>query len=334
MVHLTQSANPSTLPKASGLGRGGSESLTRLLLNQRFGLGNQLFQYAAAVYFAEKYGAELEIIREDEQTAGSYGHARPFLLSKFAITVPVRDRRLSDRLLRSKSRAVSTLALPLRRALRVYSYDPDFRVVGEFKAELGVPRGVRRVYLNGHFQVRQYAESQEARLRREFTLREPATGANLEMLRRIEQSPCAVSVHVRLGDYVVEWDGRNLLPVTYYEAAIAEMLMAYPHATFFVFSDDIDAARMRLPGLRNAIFVDHNDESTAHEDLRLISSCRHHILANSTLSWWGAWLNRDASKKVLVPEPWHRTDPHPDLIPPEWQRVPIESRASVEQLVS
>lgn len=297
----------------------------KLLLNQKYGLGNQLFQYAAGLYFSEKYGASLEIIREHEQVAASYGHPRPFLLSNFCITTPVRDRTILDRLLRSKSRLVSVGAAPLRRLVGAHSHDPNFLIIGEFQPSLPITARIKWLYLNGHFQAYQYAQNVERRLRSEFAFRDPPSGKNLEMLSRIRDSEFPVSLHLRRGDYTVGWQGRNLLQMTYYDNAIATIREVFPNPTFFVFSDDIASARESLHDLDRAVFVDHNTEDTAHEDLRLISSCRHHILANSTFSWWGAWLNPHPEKIVIAPDPWHMSDLHLDLIPPNWRRVPSQT---------
>lgn len=294
----------------------------RILLNQKYGLGNQLFQYAAGLYFADKYHASLEIIREQEEVATSYGHPRSFLLDNFCIETPVRDRTLLDRVLRSKSRIVAVGAVPVRKLLGSYSHDPYFLIVGDFQPSLPISKRTRRIYLHGHFQVHQYAQAMEQRLRKELTFREPPTVKNLDTLNQIHECGCAVSLHLRRGDYTVGWAGRNLLPMKYYDDAISTMHQMHPNATFFVFSDDISFARESFKKLGRVVFVDHNSALTAHEDLRLMSACRHHILANSTFSWWGAWLNPSPDKVVLVPDPWHVSDPHPDLIPPNWRQLP------------
>jgi hypothetical protein len=111
------------------------------------------------------------------------------------------------------------------------------------------------------------------------------------------------------------------LPTTYYDNAIAAIRGIHPNPTFFIFSDDIASARHHFHKLERAIFVDQNAESAAQEDLRLMSECRHQITANSTFSWWGAWLNTNPEKIVVVPDPWQVSDHHADLIPPTWRRI-------------
>jgi hypothetical protein len=321
--------NPSmTSGAACGFARGERTTAMKILLNQRSGLGNQLFQYAAGLYFARKYNATLEIIRQPEQRASSFGHPRPFLLSNFRISASVRERTLLDRLLRSKSRLIATGAAPVRRLFGAHSHDPYLLINWEFQPSLPLPAGVRRLYLSGRFQAYQYSQKVERQLRSELVFREPPTGKNLQILNRIRDCECPVSVHLRRGDYTVEWDGRNLLPVRYYDNAIAAIRETHPNSIFFVFSDDIASARESLQKLEPAVFVDHNAEDAAHEDLRLMSACRHHILANSTFSWWGAWLNPNPDKVVVVPDPWHLSNPHPNLIPPTWRCIQRQPPAS------
>jgi hypothetical protein len=119
--------------------------------------------------------------------------------------------------------------------------------------------------------------------------------------------------------------------MTYYANSIRQIYRSIRHPTFFVFSDDIPFCKEHLPTDENYVFVDHNGETEAHEDLRLMSSCRHHIIANSTFSWWGAWLNPNPAKLVLAPDRWLDPKvPHSDLFPPAWHRVSVEDRIQSE----
>jgi hypothetical protein len=96
----------------------------------------------------------------------------------------------------------------------------------------------------------------------------------------------------------------------------------FPGCTFFVFSDDVKFAREWLGNRRGFVFVDHNDDDTAHEDLWLMSLCQHHIIANSSFSWWGAWLNRRTDKRVIAPAKWlgFRTNER-NIAPPDWSLI-------------
>jgi hypothetical protein len=287
----------------------------KILINQRGGLGNQLFQYAAGLYFAEKYMATLEIITRDEW---SYGHPRPFLLSKFSISTPYRHLNYLD----AKLGTWTLRNAPLRKLLGAKFHDFDYQILWGFQPSLPLASRARRLYVNGYFQAYQYSQSVERQLRSELVLREAPRGRNVETLRQIQNCECAVSLHVRRGDYTKEWSGSSILPMTYYDKAINAICEAHANPTFFVFSDDIPFARENLPKLDRVFFVDHNNEEAATEDLRLMSACRHHITANSSFSWWGAWLNPSTEKHVLVPDRWpNLMSPPPDLIPPEWRIV-------------
>jgi hypothetical protein len=299
----------------------------KILIKQKKGLGNQLFEYAAGLYFAKKYGAGLAIIKEPECRAISFGHPRPFLLSKFLITTPVRDMNSLDRLLCSTSERAKLAAASARLLFRAQLVKPHFSTDWVFQPSLPDTRGKRRIYLDGHFQSHQFSQNVEQQLRSELVLRDAPAGKNLEMLEQIRASECPVSIHIRRGDYTLIYNGRDALPMTYYRNAIATICDDSSRPTFFVFSDDIAFARANLPGDRNMFFIGHNDEVTAHEDLRLMSACRHNIIANSTFSWWGAWLNPNPEKQVLAPNRWlDPLVPHPDLIPPTWRRIPVEAQ--------
>ncbi len=286
------------------------------------GLGNQLFQYVAGLFFAKKYGATLEVIREPDELASSFGHPRLFLLSNFCITEPVRDLSLRDRLMCSVASIKKPIAVPARFATRTIVYRQPCNEDGIFLPALPIPSSTRNVYLEGNFQSHKFAQDVEQRVRTEFRFRHPPIGQNLDMFNQIRVAENPVSLHVRRGDYKFNKDGQELLPIDYYAQAMQILQQKLSNPTFFVFSDDIPYAREALPRAERMVFVDHNDEANGHEDLRLMSSCRHNIIANSTLSWWGAWLNPDPTRLVCAPRIWRNPKiPYTDLIPPDWLRV-------------
>lgn len=303
----------------------------KILLLLKRGLGNQLFQYAAGLFFAKKYRATLEIIREPDNLAVSFGHPRPFLLSNFCITTPVRQLTTRDRLMCSVALIKKPVAATARFASRTAVYRQHYLTDGTFLPELPIPRLTTNVYLEGNFQSYQYAQDAEQRIRTEFLFRSPAVGKNLDTMKQIREAKSSVSIHVRRGDYAAREFGQQVLPRGYYKHAIQTFLEEVSRPTFFVFSDDIGFARENLPKGEDVIFVKHNDETNPHEDLRLMSSCSHNIIANSTLSWWGAWLNRNPAKLVCAPESWMNSDPdvsYIDLIPPDWLRIAVDAQAS------
>jgi hypothetical protein len=299
----------------------------KILLLQKRGLGNQLFQYAAGLFFARKYGASLEIIREPDREAVAFGHPRPFLLSNFCISAPVREFTLWDRLMCSIAPIKRPIAALARLASRTAVYGHPILEDRTFLAELPIPQSTKTVYLEGNFQAYQYAQTVEQTVRAEFQLCEPPSGKNLDSLEQIRAAETAVSIHIRRGDYAVWGGGPRVLSLDYYSQAMRTIIEKTHKPTFFVFSDDIPFAREALPKLikgERMVFVDHNGEENAHEDLRLMSACCHNIIANSTLSWWGAWLNTNVSKLVCAPAGWGLANPEeklPDILPPTWLRI-------------
>ncbi len=294
-----------------------------LFLRQTDGLGNQLFQYAAGLYFSRLHQAPLTVIRDPIDTSPSGHRPRPFMLPEFCISAAVRERTMWDRVVCAKHGSRALLGAAARFISRTQIYDQHVRDAWQFIKALDVKPSTRTFYLKGYLQAHQFTVTFEADLRRELRFKRAPNGQNAEVLRRINLSEMPISLHVRRGDYATTNNGGTFaLPMTYYDNAILELRRRMPMATFFVFSDDIAFARSHLEKHQGLVFVDHNDEAHGFEDLRLMSSCRHHIIANSTLSWWGAWLNPKPDKLVFAPERWIMPQyPHTDLIPSTWIRL-------------
>lgn len=292
-----------------------------IVVRQISGLGNQLFQYAAGRYYAREHRASLRVAVEPAARALSYRvYPRPFLLSHFSLKAPVAEITSWDRFLLSDARKLRVASVPLKKALGVAVVTEPVEQRYQFVPRLPFAAGMRTVYLLGYWQAHRIADSVAEQLRGELRFREEAKGANAEMLRAIRGSEQAVSLHIRRGDYALAAEGKIVLPDSYYTQAIARMREHLSDPVFYVFSDDIAAARGLLPRAVRTVFVDHNDDFSSHEDLRLMSNCRHHILANSSFSWWGAWLNGRAEKVVIAPRHWQlrASSYYPDLLPPEW----------------
>ncbi len=284
------------------------------------GLGNQLFQYAAGVYYSELYQVPLSVAADPDPNAASGGYPRPFQLSMFRITAPVRRANRTEQILLSSHPWRRHAAAILRRLLRVELFVEPQQY--RFYPELPAKEKVRCVYLRAYWQAAGYAARVESRLREELRLNYEPSGRNLEVLQRIAASHSPVSVHIRRGDY--KRGAQDLtLPMSYYERALAVLRERVPSPELFVFSDDIEFARQNLRRDLKIHFVDHNDEFTAFEDLRLMAACRHHIIANSSFSWWGAWLNPRSDKLVLAPKHWRGqvVSYYPDLYPAGWELI-------------
>jgi hypothetical protein len=275
----------------------------QIVVKQSSGLGNQLFQYAAGRCLAKRYGASLRVAHQLPHLLVSHGHPRTVLLQRFAICAPVRQASYFDRLVASDRPELQRAARLTRTACKIQL----LRQAPErcmFHTNLRIAKGTRSAYLQGFWQDYAVVREVETELRRELSLIEPPRGKNLEMAKRIAAARNPVSLHLRRGDYGPFFGEHMMLPIAYYQHAISHLLNQDRQTTFFVFSDDVAFAREWLRGDPRFVVVDHNNEAAAHEDLRLMSLCRHHIIANSTFSWWGAWLNARHDKQVIAPARW------------------------------
>ena len=274
------------------------------------GAGNQLFQYAAGRALADRLGCDLMI--DARYVAGSRDRGDCF--THFAKARLRRDVALPP----AKSDG------PLRYALwRKFGRSPRFhreRGLGVDPEFFDLPRGT---YLHGYWQSEQYFGPDTDTLRRDLTLTTALDAPNAAMAAQIDAAPCPVSFHVRRGDYIAAGAYAACTP-DYYRAAADHLATTLGKPlTCFIFSNDPAWARDNLDLGQDQVIVDLNDEATGHFDMALMARCAHHVIANSTFSWWGAWLNPDADKQVVAPRNWFATQAlhNPDLIPEQWHRL-------------
>jgi hypothetical protein len=293
------------------------------------GLGNQMFQYAAGKALAERHGVPLAL-----DLSGFRNDAlRSFLLDR--LSVPEADLASISKTGAGKPANYFVRSLWKQRIDRVlgraglpklassanqyrephFHYDPAFEGLGP------------RTSLFGYFQSERYFDSIAERLRGWLLPREPFGAAAAEMLGRIERSRLPVSVHVRRGDYLnpgtAEFHG--ILGEPYYRQAIDRIEAALGEGIdFFVFSDDAAAAEQVLNFVpKSRLNHVRGDPERPWEDMALMARCRHHVIANSSFSWWGAWLNRSPDKVVVAPRAWFapaelRLRNTSDLYPSDW----------------
>lgn len=178
-------------------------------------------------------------------------------------------------------------------------------------------------YLDGYWQCEKYFADAADIIRREFTVKQAPDGENAELGLEME-GVSSVAVHVRRADYASDPMTNRVhgtLSSDYYREAMELVSSRVKDARFYVFSDEEGWARENLPSDRPITFVSHNGPDKNYEDLRLMTRCRCNILANSTFSWWGAWLGDRPGKIVVAPKAWFRVgDLNRDLIPKRWVR--------------
>ena len=264
------------------------------------GLGNQLFIYATARRLALINNAELVL---DNVSGFTYDHQyqRRYQLDHFNIhcrkATAVERLEPFSRLRRNLLRRWNSwLPLDSRNYLLQEGIDFDQRLLAlRFKNSL---------HLEGYWQSEGYFKDVASQIRVDLQINPPTDATNLACAHRIRQQP-AVAVHIRFFDDPVSarFTGVNNVSGGYYERAVQAMEARVSGANYFLFSDRPEAARSLIPLPDDRVtLVRHNQgDENAYADLWLMTQCQHFIIANSTFSWWGAWLASNDEKVVIAP---------------------------------
>lgn len=296
--------------------------MSSLVVRLTGGLGNQMFQYACGRAIADRYAMDLRL------DASQFGRdrLRPYSLGALCITAAKATRR------EMACFYAPWPARVLRRAFGYTSRHPGMQPSGQIIAEQGLGfqavdvDPTRPVLLTGYWQSEKYFAHLRDALLIELAPRQPAAGRNAELLARIHEEE-SICVHVRRGDYVSHAKtsaAHGTCDARYYETALERLLQAGRRPSVFVFSDDPTWTRRHIvpPGVP-CTYVDHNGPGQPWEDLRLMAAGRRFVIANSTFSWWGAWLSNRKDKTVIAPAVWFR-DASRDgdgIVPDGWMRM-------------
>ena len=272
--------------------------MSKVIVRIKGGLGNQLFCYAAARRLALINDAELVI---DDVTGFTRDHLyrREYLLDRFGIKA--RRATAAEKLEPCERYRRGVLKWSSRRkpfAQRRY-LEQELR---DFDPRLLELRVADTVYLDGYWQSEGYFKDVESTIRQDLRLKAPDDDANRNMAQSIEACQ-AVAVHVRWFDDPASPTGSHNLARSYYASAVREMQSRVANPHFFLFSDNPEAARAVLDLPEASLTrVGHNSgPEGACRDLWLMSRCKNFITANSTFSWWGAWLMGHQQKVVIAP---------------------------------
>jgi hypothetical protein len=277
------------------------------------GLGNQLFQYALGRTLSLRLGATLAFDLAD---------LGPRAIRRFGLDAfHVEGRSATDAEVRRLRGARSWWSRLLGRPesppatyvheRHLWTYDPSWLPTeGES-------------YLEGWWQSERYFIEQESLLRAEFVLRRPFTAHDQALAERMAREP-SVSVHIRRGDYVTDPGTRRFYgeySLEWLERAVEKVCRLESKPTFYVFSDDPQwvAQHVRLPGRMSVVSDGRRDPA---QELVLMARCRHHLVTNSSYSWWGAWLGRKPGGLTIGPRQWNVAGvPAPDVVPVWWMHV-------------
>lgn len=294
----------------------GFDNFSMIIVRFNGGLGNQMFQYAVAKKLALKYKVKLFADLKDYN--GASGH--PFSLSCFGLQLfepPKSVLNLFDSF-------NSDFYLKIRRFFMkpVYLKESNFTFNPNAFNKAG-----KYSYLDGYWQSEKYFMDCRDILLEDFKFILKPSKETENILDEINSNN-SVSLHIRRGDYVknpTTLKVHGVCALDYYKRAISHINNLIDMPYYFIFSDDIEWAKGNLTFSNKVKFVDHTSVNNSWEDMLMMQNCKHNIIANSTFSWWGAWLNRNSVNIVIAPKEWFADKcmqkQTGDLIPENWIRL-------------
>ena len=272
------------------------------------GIGNQLFQCALGIYLSHKHNTELKLdISHCQQKGVTY-----------EILYGLKDFNVDFDLIDSSQLRFVT------QENAVYFKNNRLTIINE-KSTSFEPKILDcpdNTYLSGFWQSYKYFENIADLIRKKFTFTSPLHRVSSFWKELIETSECSVSLHIRRSSYMSPNFRKHagILSMDFYKDCINALKNIYPNITVFVFTNDLDWARQNLRLGVPTKFVEGCERDV--EELYLMSLCKHNIVANSTFSWWAAWLNLNPNKLVFVPSPWHQDHWGGNTVTPEnWIKV-------------
>lgn len=277
------------------------------------GLGNQMFQYASGLGLARKLGTEVVVDNDYYRNIPGIDTPRIYGLGHFNFQVPqvqgIMLRLLTDgTFIPGKFFRRLTKRYFLRYVEPSLKYDPKMLEQKD------------KTYIVGNWQNEKYFLHIAEEIRQKFQVITPANDYNRQILQQM-QGKTVIGVHIRRGDYVKLQEIHGLAGPEYYEKSLAYMADKSPGAMYIVFSDDPEWCKQNIKPAGETIYSE-NDSDHNYEDLRLMYSCSHFITANSSFSWWGAWLISNPSKIVIAPQTWFVGEGmETEIVPDRWIRL-------------
>lgn len=284
-----------------------------LIISYYGGLGNQMFIYAL-YRFLESRGKNVRADMLYYYTPNS----RDFVLTKVFPNTNIYKAHSYN----IKKYKVIAPYVEDGKGFQYYIEPGVMNGVKSFADERLLDNNLEWGYLQGYFQTRVFAQEIEDILRHEFAFCETKDNKLQNVIRDI-RAKNAIAVHIRRGDYlnVAKMYG-GICTEDYYKEAINRIRVAVEEPIFYFFSNDIEWVKNNF-SQEDAIYIESKmfDDYQDWYDMYLISECKHNIIANSSFSWWGAWLNRNENKIVIAPGKWVNADSMKDIYPESWIRI-------------
>ena len=285
------------------------------------GLGNQMFQYAA--------GRRLSLLRNTDLKAdvsflnsSEFSHInRKFALDVFSINMPIASGEELDKFLSvQKSKSKKDIQ-------KIFPFLYPYYTIAESKHNYtsDILNSPKNSLLFGYWQTEKYFSQIQDIIRKDFTFKKPLSAVNNEFEDKILGSN-SISIHIRRGDYVNNVETNlfhGICSPEYYLAGLDLIKKTIDNIHLFVFSDDMEWVKTNMKFDIPVTYVDNNKGDEGYIDMQLMSLCKHNIIANSSFSWWGAWLNNNPDKIVVAPSKWFNDTSINvnDVIPEGWNKL-------------
>jgi hypothetical protein len=294
-----------------------------IVTNFTLGLGNQLFQYATGYALAKFKGVEhcMDLVS---------GLSAPRSENHIYLFSPEsRESQLSE------LKQLSWIFNLPQKTLSEIRYEEEILKALDatllLEGQLGYSTRLHKnhrssCYLIGYWQAYRYFEDCARDIRRQFRVSTKLSESTKRLENQILNSN-SIFLHVRRGDYLKPCHAsfHGNLAIDYYAKGLEYIQQRSSNAALYIFSDDIDWTKRNMKFGLPVTYVDHTSAKTAQEDLHLMTCCRHSIVANSTFSWWGAWLSERSGSIRIAPERWFAIEKYnkhsKTLIPPSWIRI-------------
>jgi hypothetical protein len=279
-----------------------------IVMQLQGGLGNQMFQYACGRAVALRTGKKLIL---DLSHYLNKSQQRQYYLHY--MNIQARTVQSMDEL-KMLANAMGIMKIGIFKEAQ-FHFDP--RVLA-LKDDV--------ILADGYWQSEKYFYDVAENIRTDFTPRLGSISEEGLHMGGEMQNAMSVAVHVRHGDYITNptfAKVHGVLSMDYYIKAISVIRSIYQDVHCYIFSDDIKWCRNAFKYVSNMSIIEHTSVTNDHEDLWLMSQCKHNIIANSSYSWWGAWLNNHPEKIIVAPQYWFADAPHNtmDLLPSKWIRL-------------
>lgn len=267
-----------------------------IIIKLKGGLGNQFFQYAFGKNLSKITGSELKI-----DISNFKNNKRTFLLDKFntdfkiALEKEIEKFIPKNKLKRFIKKKVNNI-LPFSKK--------NYYIEKEDNFNKKIFNLNPNSYIEGYWQNEKYFYNIKKTLQKELTLKNNNLQHIYKNYKELKENE-SVSIHIRRGDYLEKKYAEKYinLNTNYYKQAIKLITKKNKNPYFFIFSDDIDWCKKNL-NIANCFYIDQTLQLKDYEELILMSKCKHNIIANSTFSWWAAWLNKNPNKIIIAPQKW------------------------------